>query len=210
LQDYQDTRYAARYERLVNQIRQSDMHADQAFSITEVVAKELFRRMAIKDEYEVARLHSSALFKEQLKDQFSGDYRLRFHLAPPLLSRRDKVTGQVQKSEFGGWVLILFQALAFCRLLRGTPFDFFSMSRERRRERQDLKNYIRHIEQVTTLLTSNNYAWARELLSLSAKLRGYGHVKDRNREKLHSEEQKLMAQLQSAEDIVKIMEPSPL
>ena len=107
-------------------------------------------------------------------------------------------------------MLILFQALAFCRFLRGTPFDFFSMSRERRRERQDLKNYIRHIEQVTTLLNSNNYARARELLSLSTKLRGYGHVKDRNREKLHSEEQRLMAQLQSAEDIVRIMERSPL
>lgn len=210
LQDYQDTRYAARYERLVNQIRQSDMHVDQAFSITEVVAKELFRRMAIKDEYEVARLHSSALFKDQLKDQFSGDYRLRFHLAPPLLSRRDKVTGQVQKREFGGWVLILFQAIAFCRFLRGTPFDIFGMTQERRRERHDLKNYIQHIEQVTTLLTSNNYSRARELLSLSAKLRGYGHVKDGNRDKLQSEEQRLIAQLKSGENIVKILEPSPL
>ena len=140
--------------------------------------------MAIKDEYEVARLYSDGEFLRKLERQFEGDYELRFHMAPPLFSKRDPHTGHLLKQEFGPWMLRAFGVLARLRFLRGSALDVFGRTAERRRERADLEQYLALLEQLLPALTDRNYAAALELVRLPARLRGFGHVKDRNRELL--------------------------
>jgi indolepyruvate ferredoxin oxidoreductase len=166
--------------------------------------------MAIKDEYEVARLYSSKAFKEELAEQFSGDWNLRFHLAPPILSPRDSRTGKQRKREFGSWILPAFHILASLRFLRGTPIDVFGMTKERRQEREDLNRYQDHIALVQKQLTPSNYQVAKALLGLSAQLRGFGHVKNKNRKTVAVQEVPLIASLQAPEEVVRVMEPTPI
>jgi len=210
LEDYQGKRYGQRYQKLIDGLRSKDMRVEEKHSVTEIAARELYRRMAIKDEYEVARLYSSKAFKEELAEQFSGHWKLRFHLAPPVLSPRDSGTGRQKKREFGGWILPVFHALAALRFLRGTPLDIFGMTRERRQEREDLNRYQNHIELVQKQLTPGNYQAAKDLLEQSAQLRGFGHIKDRNRKRIVEQEARLAASLQAPAEVVRVMEPSPV
>jgi indolepyruvate ferredoxin oxidoreductase len=150
-------------------------------SISVEVARNLYKLMAIKDEYEVARLYSNGEFLRKLDQQFEGDYALRFNLAPPLFSKRDPNTGHLLKREFGPWMLRVFGALARLRFLRGSALDVFNATQERRQERQDLVDYLALLDQLLPALNQDNYAAALALVRLPAKLRGFGHVKDRNR-----------------------------
>ncbi len=189
---YQDARYAQNYRDTVERIRRADPRAGEVGSITMAAARNLYKLMAYKDEYEVARLYSDGEFQSKLEARFEGEYELRFNLAPPLLSKRDPATGQLLKREFGPWMGQVFSVLARLRFLRGTALDMFGYTAERRRERADIEEYLALLQQLVANLDEDNYATARELAELPAKLRGFGHVKDRNREQLAERREELL------------------
>jgi indolepyruvate ferredoxin oxidoreductase len=198
---YQDADYAAAYQALVQRVRQADPRSDEADSITMAVARNLYKLMAYKDEYEVARLYCDDEFKRKLQNQFEGDYEVRFNLAPPIFSKRDPATGHLVKQEFGPWMMKAFELLARCRFLRGTPLDVFGYTAERKQERADIEHYRLLLDKLLPDLTQENYTVARELVGLPEKLRGFGHIKDRNRDLLALREAQLWRQL-SGEELV--------
>ncbi len=191
LTDYQNAALAHEYTKTVAAIRALDPTPDAPRSLTRAVATQLFRLMAIKDEYEVARLFTQPEFLQQLDATFAGDWSLRFHLAPPLISKPDPATGKVAKRDYGPWMLKAFRLLAKLKILRGTPLDVFGMTAERKRERADLENYRDALQQISAHLSPDNYGIAVELAELPARLRGYGHIKDRNRDTLKPREAQL-------------------
>src|SRR5262249_8843996 len=139
---YQDSRYAKQYTDFVDQVRRVEERLDpQSSVLTQAVADQYYRLLAYKDEYEVARLYSAPEFKRAIERQFEGDYKLSFHLSPPILAPRAAVTGEPRKYRFGSWMLLGFHVLARLRFLRGTPFDPFGWTQERRQERALSREY---------------------------------------------------------------------
>ena len=178
LTEYQSRRYARRYRTRVERIRQAEEKlAGKPGSLTDAAARNLFKLMAIKDEYEVARLYSNGAFAAELKNQFESWDRLEFHLAPPVLSKRDK-NGHLQKRRFGAWMMRMFSVLASLRRLRGTPLDAFSYQTERREERRLLRDYEALLDEVGGAVTQDRLEAGVALLSYPEKIRGYGHVKN--------------------------------
>jgi indolepyruvate ferredoxin oxidoreductase len=178
LTDYQDAAYAARYRDLVARAAQAEKALTQGRSgFALAVARQAFKLMAYKDEYEVARLHSAASFRADIERQFEGDVKLRFHLAPPLLSRVDPRTGAPAKMAFGAWISPVFRALARLKRLRGTPFDPFGRSAERRTERQLVADYVALVGRLCEDMTDAAHPVAVALASIPDEIRGYGHVK---------------------------------
>jgi len=183
LSAYQDAAYAERYRGFVDHVAAVERAASGGaapLAFTEAVARSLHKLMAYKDEYEVARLFSDGSFERQVADRFEGDYTLRFHLAPPLVARRDPRTGHLQKRVFGPSTLTLFKLLARLRRLRSTPFDVFGYTRERRGERAAIDDYRALVEALLPRLGSAPRATLLELARLPMAMRGYGHVKERN------------------------------
>ncbi|PLW69802.1 indolepyruvate ferredoxin oxidoreductase family protein [Pseudohalioglobus lutimaris] len=205
LRRYQSTAYADVYSKALEAIRGADPRALEPNSITINAARQLYRLMAYKDEYEVARLYSDGEFRRKLEARFEGDFELRFNLAPPLLSRRDALTGELIKREFGPWVQFAFKWLAKFRGLRGTPLDVFGYTAERRQERQDVADYRKLLDSVLAEVDSGNYSVAVELAASVEKLRGYGHVKDRNREQVLEEQAGLLRRLRGEEEVVRFV-----
>ena len=206
---YQDADYAANYQQQVEELRAVDPRPEQPGSLTMAAAKQLYRMMAIKDEYEVARLYSDGEFQRKLAERFQGDYELRFNLAPPMIARRDPATGELLKREFGPWVQTLFKLLAPFKRLRGTALDIFGYSAERRQERQDLADYRKLLQTLSTDLKDGDYDIAVALAQGAADLRGYGHVKDRNREKVQAQREMLLCRFRGEdhdESVVRIVE----
>ena len=195
LTDYHSAAFADRYVERVEALRKQDPQPETDSSITRAYAEQLYRLMAIKDEYEVARLHSSPEFKAQLAAQFSGDISLRFHLAPPLLSQKDPITGHLRKREFGPWLMPLFSVLAKLKRLRGTPLDVFARSTERKLEQEDLLDYLNMMDTAIRKLSNDNYALIASLAGAAKLLRGYGHVRADNREKFNQERKRLLEQI---------------
>ncbi len=178
LTEYQSRRYARRYRTRVERIRQvEEKLAGKPGSLTDAAARNLFKLMAIKDEYEVARLYSNGAFTAELKNQFESWDRLEFHMAPPVLSKRDK-NGHLQKRRFGAWMMRMFSVLASLRRLRGTPLDAFSYQAERREERRLLRDYEALLDEVGGAVTQDRLEAGVALLSYPGKIRGYGHVKN--------------------------------
>jgi indolepyruvate ferredoxin oxidoreductase len=190
--DYQNLAYSSSYIEVVERVRAIDSSAEHVGSVTWLVAKNLYKIMAYKDEYEVGRLYSDGDFLAKVSQQFSGDYKLRFHLAPPMLGKRDPQTQQPIKQEFGPWMLKAFSVLAKFRFLRGTPMDPFGRTRERKQERADIKDYQDLIVLLMDGLNEDSYETAKELADLPAKLRGFGHVKDDNRKRLLLQKETLL------------------
>jgi len=192
---YQNAAYAARYKAFVDKVRSAE--AEIAFSrsltrpdaakpsarLTEAVARYLFKLMAYKDEYEVARLHADTRFLAKVAAQFEGemgkDYHLAYHLAPPSLAAKN-AKGELQKQRFGPWMLSAFKVLARLNGLRGTPFDPFGRNEERRVERELIGEYRDSIEEVLRALGPANLALAVEIARIPEMIRGYGHVKARH------------------------------
>ena len=137
-----------------------------------------------------------------------GDYGLQFNLAPPLLAKRDEQTGQLLKKQYGPWMMKAFGLLAKLKSLRGGPFDVFGYTAERRQEREDIEDYCRLLDTVMALVNEDNYDAALELARLPLKLRGFGHVKDRNRDNLAQRRESLLRALrgEADTDAVKIVE----
>jgi indolepyruvate ferredoxin oxidoreductase len=181
LSSYQDAAYAARYEALVHKVRQAESRAKPGVeTLTRTVAEQAFRVMAYKDEYEVARLYTDGRFEEKLRAQFDGAPRLTFHLAPPLLSRRDPVTGHLKKRAFGAWVLPMFRILSKLKVLRASPLDPFGWTAERKQEAELARMYPAMIEALLPGLDAGNHRTALTLAGIGADIRGFGHVKERN------------------------------
>jgi indolepyruvate ferredoxin oxidoreductase len=197
---YQDARYASRYRALVERTRQVESRmAAGSLRLTEAVATYFAKLMAYKDEYEVARLYSAAEFQAELREQFEGDVQLRFNLAPPIFSRKDPVTGQLLKREYGAWMLKAMHVLAKFKGLRGTPFDPFGHTRERREERELIDEYERTVDKLLASLQATQIDLAVQLASLPEHIRGYGHVKDAHLEKVRVRRAELLLQLQASE-----------
>ena len=173
---YQDARYAERYRRLVEQVRDAESRL-QSTALSEAVARSYFKLLAVKDEYEVARLYADPAFLQQLSDEFEGDFRLRFHLAPPLLTRPNPATGGIRKHGYGPWMLSVFRWLSKLKGLRGTFADPFGRTAERRMERQLLADYEADVNLILSRLGPETLTSAIELASIPEKIRGYGHVK---------------------------------
>jgi indolepyruvate ferredoxin oxidoreductase len=198
LTDYQSARYARRYRSLVDKVKAAEAQlAPGTSALAETVARYLFKLMAYKDEYEVARLYTDTNFVEQVKSSFDGDLKLEFHLAPPLFARKDKVTGEPKKISFGPWMPSAFRVLSKFRFLRGTPLDMFGYSEERRTERKLIADYEALLGELTTRLTPNNHALAVALAAIPEKIRGYGHVKARHLKSAKAEEAALYEQFRS-------------
>ena len=181
LRDYQNEDYARRYEQCVEDVRAAEARAMPSSTLlAETVARNLFKLMAYKDEYEVGRLYTSGEFEAKLKEQFAGDYKLSFHLAPPLLARRDPVTGHPRKKAFGSYMLPMFRLLAKAKVLRGTPFDPFGYTAERRTERRLIEEYVELVSGILADLDAANHDRAVKLAAYPDSIRGFGHIKARN------------------------------
>jgi indolepyruvate ferredoxin oxidoreductase len=178
---YQNAAYAKRYLALVERVRAAERRIDRADGpLAFSVARGYFRLLAIKDEYEVARLYSDGAFARDLAQRFTGDYKIRFHMAPPLVARPERATGQVRKRDYGAWMGRLFPLLARMKALRGTWFDVFAYTHERRAERKLIGQYRQTVDTLLAGLTSDNYPLAVEIAALPEHIRGYGHVKAHN------------------------------
>jgi indolepyruvate ferredoxin oxidoreductase len=177
LTGYQDAAYAAQYAALVAQVRAREAALGLGNKLAMAVAKSLFKLMAYKDEYEVARLYTDGRFMEQLKSQFDGDVTLKFNLAPPLFAKKDS-KGHMVKAEFGSWMWHAFKLLAKLKGLRGGAFDLFGRTAERRMERALIGEYRAMVEGLLPALDAGNHATALELAALPEQIRGFGHVKE--------------------------------
>jgi indolepyruvate ferredoxin oxidoreductase len=194
LKSYQNAAYAQRYRDSVGTIRIAEANLARGFSgVAEAVARNLFTLMAYKDEYEVARLYGDGTFLQKLQRQFEGDFTLEYHLAPPLLARRDPSTGEPQKRAFGPWMRHVFKLLTRLRPLRGTALDVFGYTKERRMERRLIADYEALVGELAASLNPGNHALAVELASLPAKMRGFGHIKARNVQSAKACEAELLA-----------------
>jgi indolepyruvate ferredoxin oxidoreductase len=181
LSEYQNAAYGKRYRTLVNRVREWErIVMPRQDAVTRAVANGYFKLLAYKDEYEVARLHSSPEFVESLKQQFEGDFRIAFNLAPPGLTGRDELTGEPRKKEYGAWILPVFRTLAKLKVLRGTPLDVFGYTAERRMERGLIIRYEQTVDEIIRHGTACNYQAVVRAASMVEKIRGYGHVKERN------------------------------
>ena len=196
---YQDAAYSARYRALVARVAAAEARAlPGATQLAAAVTRCYFKLLAYKDEYEVARLYAGAAFAEQLANTFEGRYRVRFHLAPPSLRPAQRERPPPAKREYGGWLRLVFPVLARLKFLRGTPFDPFGRSAERRTERQLIVEYETLIDELLTGLNPTLHPLAVELASLPDQIRGYGHVKQRNLEAVRRRESELLAKWRSA------------
>ena len=204
LSAYQNAAYAARYRALVERVRAVESQRVGGSRLAEAVARYAFKLMAYKDEYEVARLFTDGSFRAKLAAQFEGDYRLKFHLAPPTLKRPDAETGVASKRSFGPWMEHAMRLLARLRFLRGTRFDPFGRSHERRTERGLIADYESLVEQLVLRLDAGNHALALELARIPEQIRGYGHIKQRHLALAQSKQAELLARWQrpgSAADV---------
>ena len=196
LVDYQDAAYADRYRQRVEQVRAAEARAHpDSTRLTEAVARGYGKLLAIKDEYEVARLYAETDFRKRLEAVFEGDYRLNFHLAPPFFAQPDPHSGRVGKHRFGPWMMPLFRILARGRRWRGTVLDWFGRQPERRAERQLLADYEADIDAIVTNLNPGNLATAVALAGLAEDVRGFGPVKQRAMAEMYRRRETLRAAL---------------
>jgi indolepyruvate ferredoxin oxidoreductase len=175
---YQDAKYAQAYAAFVERVRQAEQPLGKSV-LAEAVARNLFKLMAYKDEYEVARLHTETGFHERIAAMFEGDYKVNYHLAPPLTARRNE-QGELQKRKFGPAMHTGFRLLAKFKGLRGTALDLFGRTEERRTERALIGQYRESVESLLGALTSGNHALAVEIARIPEQIKGFGHVKERN------------------------------
>jgi indolepyruvate ferredoxin oxidoreductase len=204
LTNYQNAAYARQYRVLVDRAKAAEAtRAPGKCGFADAVARYLFKLMAYKDEYEVARLYTDGSFEKQVKAEFAGDnLRFEFHLSPPLLARRDKTTGLPRKMSFGPWLLPAFRLLAMMKFLRGTALDPFGYSVERRTERKLIEDYEAMLGEVFANLTPENHHLAVGLAAIPEKIRGFGHVKQRHLVTAKAEEAALLEQFRAGAPVL--------
>ncbi len=195
---YQNRRLARRYRKLVDRVRETESRMfSGATALTEAVARNYAKLLSYKDEYEVARLYTAPEFQAALAAQFENPEKLEFHLAPPLLAKRDPRTGHLIKQSYGPWLMTGFKALAKLRFLRGTTLDIFGRTEERRTERRLITDYETLVAELLTSLAPERLATAVELAELPDTIRGFGHIKDRNLRLYETEYARLLAKLRA-------------
>ena len=198
---WQNAAYADRYRAVVAQVRAAESALDSAdgqLPLTEAVAKNLHKLMAYKDEYEVARLYADPAFMEKLKASFEGDWKVNIHLAPPAFSKKD-AHGHLIKKKYGPWILSAMRMLAKFKFVRGTAFDVFGKTEERRTERALIGEYEALVRELIGGLSAQKHALAVELANLPDGIRGYGHVKENNLKGVRVKWQDLLARWRSPE-----------
>lgn len=192
LTGYQNAAYAGQYELFVRKVQQAEARLGKT-ALTEAVARYLFKVMAYKDEYEVARLHTDPSFQAKVAEQFEGNFELRLHLAPPLFAKKND-KGELIKQQYGPWMLKAMGVLAKLKGLRGTALDIFGRTEERRMERALIVQYREDIERILAGLNADNHALALEIARLPEQIRGFGHVKERHFKAAQSRREQLLAQ----------------
>jgi indolepyruvate ferredoxin oxidoreductase len=202
---YQNDSYAARFTSTVDAVAATeDTVIPGSETLAAAVARNLARLMAYKDEYEVSRLYTEPSFMARLNEEFEGDFRITFNLAPPLAARRDPDTGLPVKREYGGWVRGVFEILRRLKGLRGTVLDMFGYTAERRRERQLIEDYETLTRTLIDGLTPENHSVAIELAELAWEIRGFGHVKEGTIENVKRREQELLAEFHRRSRTVRV------
>ena len=196
---YQNEAYAQSYERFVLGVAAAEADGGHGQALSLAVAENLYKLMAIKDEYEVARLHTDGSFERRLAEMFEQTPKVRYHLAPPALSLFGGGTAKPRKRAFGPWLRPLLRLLAHGRRLRGTIADPFGWSAERRREQALASDYRAMIEGLLDRLEVDTYATAIELARLPDTIRGFGHVKERAIEAYETRRRELLARLEAVE-----------
>ena len=179
LTGYQNAAYAAEYKAFVEKVQAAEARVAKGTRLSEAVARYLFKLMAYKDEYEVARLHTDAAFTAKIEGMFEGDYKLVHHLAPPMTARKND-KGELLKQPFGPWMRKAFGVLAKLKGLRGTALDPFGRTEERRTERALIAEYRACIDELLAGLTAENLPLAADIARIPEDIRGYGHVKERH------------------------------
>lgn len=200
LTGYQDEALAARYRTKVAEIAALEQEMTPGRSgLAEAVAQGYFKLLAYKDEYEVARLLADARFRRLIDEQFEGVRKVSFHLAPPLLGwwHKDTATGHPRKIELGGWMLPVFRLLARLKGLRGTRWDLFGVTADRRLERQMIVDYERLLERIVLQLRPETHTTAMALARLPTTTRGFGHVKRASYEAAKEREAELLKVLEN-------------
>ena len=198
LTGYQDAAYAERYRALVEKVRKTESEKAGSTKLAETVARYYAKLLAYKDEYEVARLYTDGGFRKKIEGMFEGDYKLVFHLAPPLLAKPDPRTGEPAKIAFGSWMMAAFGILAKLKWLRGTALDIFGRTEERRMERALIDEYEHTIDALLAGLTRENHALAVEIAALPEAIRGYGHIKSKSVEAARKKRDELLARFRTA------------
>ena len=196
LTDYQNAAYAARYRSTLDRIRAAEaIKAPAKHGLAEAAARSLFKLMAYKDEYEVARLYTNGEFLEKLNQEFEGDIKLSFHLAPPIFGAKDRKTGRPRKMEFGSYMMAAFRVLAALKGLRGTFLDIFARNPERRLEVAMIGEYENLLADIEASLTPANHAIAVSLAELPLDVKGYGYIKEGNYKQAKAKEGVLLRRL---------------
>lgn len=176
--DYQDEKLADKFVTLVEKVRAAEHSLSNNSALTETVTRAYFKTLAYKDEYEVARLYTEKGFLERIRRDYGSAASVTFNLAPPLLSRGSDSRGRPRKREFGPWIIPLFRLLARLRWLRGTRFDFFGMTAERKMERELIGKFEADIERILGALSAENIDTATAIVDDYLEIRGYGPVKE--------------------------------
>ncbi len=177
---FQDEAYAKRYADVVKRVVAAEQRVGTDGQLAAAAARYLYKLMAYKDEYEVARLHTDPAFLAELNAQFPHGYSVKYNLAPPMLAKRDPATGHLQKQQYGSWMFKAFQKIAGLKGLRGGALDFFGKTEERHMERQLIEDYINTLDEIIAKLNADNQPAAVALASVPDEIRGYGHVKEKN------------------------------
>jgi len=172
--NYQNKAYADSYRQFVE-----EAHANLGEKIGLIVAKNLYKLMAYKDEYEVARLHTQTNFNIKIKELFEGNYTINYHLAPPLLAKKNE-RGELIKQKMGPMTHTLFCLIAPLKFLRATPFDLFGKTSERKKERQLIATYKSLIKELMDAKKPGKVELAIQIANVPESIKGFGHVKERS------------------------------
>jgi indolepyruvate ferredoxin oxidoreductase len=194
---YQSTRLARRYRKLVDHVREAASSGGYGDALPRAVAINYAKLLAYKDEYEVARLFTDGNFEKLMRDQFEGDFKFSFNLAPPILAGGVDALGRPKKRAFGSWMMRVFRVLAKFRFLRGTPLDVFGYNADRKMERELITAYEKDVAAVLGQLSQATHDTAVEILSLPDRIRGYGPVKEKAVKDAKVRHEQLMADLAS-------------
>ncbi len=200
LTDYQNAALGEHYREVIDSTsKQVGKKLQSTDALSKAIARNYFRLLAYKDEYEVARLYSTPEYRQRLRSTFEGNYKLRLHFAAPILSRRDKESGELQKISVGGWVFPILSLLSKLKFLRGTPLDVFGYTRERRDERALIGMYQSVIDSICRNVSVANVELATQVARVPETIRGFGHVKERNRVAGVERMAALLAELEESE-----------
>jgi len=192
LTDYQSADYALRYQKKIDAIRKLEESAGGNGQLAKAVARYYYKLLAHKDEFEVARLYAHPDFQSQLEQTFEGGYQLRFHLAGGPFGRINAATGKPAKTEIGPWMMRAFRTLAALRFLRGSVFDPFRHSAERKLGVELLAQYESDLKLIEGNLRQDNQAAAAALAAWPEQVRGYGHVRAAHAQRAYAEREKLL------------------